>query len=62
MIQWVQSNWIGIVAGYLLFIKVITAVRDALDTTPDNDVNWFEKAVTMLNKLSGSLIAGKRIK
>jgi hypothetical protein len=60
--EWIQSNWVQIVAGYLLFIKVITTIRDAIDTTPGNDVNWFEKACTIMEKLGASLLTGKRAK
>lgn len=58
--DWIQQNWVGIVAGYLLFVKVITTLRDAIDTTPGVDVNWFERAVTILNKLTTALVTGKR--
>ena len=60
--EWIQANWVLIVAGYLLFIKVLTTIRDAVDTTPGNDVNWFEKAVTIMEKLGASLLTGKRVK
>ena len=60
MIEWIQSNWVSIVAGYLLFVKVITTLRDAIDTTPASDDNLFERAVTIINKLTNALVTGKR--
>lgn len=60
--DWITSNWAGIVAGYLLFIKLITVIRDILDSTPETDDNAFERAVTFLKKLGASLITGARPK
>jgi hypothetical protein len=60
--EWLQNNWVQVVAGYLLFIKVITTIRDAVDTTPGVDVNWFERTVTIMEKLGASLLTGKRAK
>ena len=60
MIQWIQSNWVQIVAGYLLFVKVMTTLRDAIDKTPESDDSWFERACTIMGKLGASLLIGKR--
>lgn len=57
-----MNFWTEVLVWYLFFIKVATIIRDALDTTPGNDVNAWEKAVTFLNKIGGALIAGKRVK
>jgi hypothetical protein len=60
--EWISKNWVEIVAGYVLFIQVMKAVRDAVDTTPGVDVNWFERTVTIMEKLMGSLTTGARPK
>lgn len=62
MVNWVQSNWVQIVAGYVLFIQVMKAIRDAIDTTPETDDNWFERACTIASKLLASLTVGARPK
>lgn len=56
----IQNNWVQIVAGYLLFVKVMTTLRDAIDATPASDDNWFEHACTIINKLTAALVTGKR--
>ncbi len=55
-------DWVQFVAGYLLAIKVITAIRDAVDSTPESDDNWFERAVTILKTTGQYLVLGKRAK
>ena len=60
--EWIQSHWVGIVAGYVLFIQVMKAIRDAIDTTPESDDNWFERACTIMGKLGATLITGQRAK
>jgi hypothetical protein len=55
-------NWTEVVVWYLFFIKVLTVVRDAVDSTPGDDVNAFERAVTFMNKIGASLLTGKRAK
>lgn len=60
--DWISGHWVEIVAGYLLFAKIMVAIRDAIDTTPGEDTNEFERAVTFINHLAGYLIAGKRPK
>ena len=60
MIEWIQQNWVQIVAGYLLFVKVMTTLRDAIDKTPASDDNWFERACTIITKLTAALVTGKR--
>ena len=59
MIDWINTfalehQWVGL--SLAVFIAVHTglkALRDALDTTPDTDDNWFEKAVTIMGKMVG---------
>jgi hypothetical protein len=58
--EWIQSHWVGIVAGYVLFIQILKAIRDAVDSTPNEDNNAWERACTILTKLGQSLISGKR--
>jgi hypothetical protein len=60
--EWIQSHWVEIVAGYVLFIQVMKAIRDAIDTTPGTDDNWFERACTIMQKLGATLITGQRAK
>lgn len=60
LITWFTQNWVGIIAVYLAVHKFLVSVRDVLDKTPATDDNWFEKAVTIMGKLGGYLIAGKR--
>jgi hypothetical protein len=62
MIQWWQEHWVGICAGYVLFIQVMKALRDAIDTSPSTDDNWFERACTIMSKLGASLMTGARPK
>ena len=62
MVEWIQSHWVGIAAGYLLVIKVLTTIRDAIDASPLTDDNWFERACTIMSKLGASLITGARPK
>lgn len=59
-IAWIQQNWVSLAAGYLLFVKVVTTLRDAIDTTPATDDNWFERACTIISKLGAALVTGKR--
>ncbi len=60
--EWIQSHWVEIAAGYVLFIQVMKAIRDAIDTTPESDDNWFERACTIMGKLGAALITGQRPK
>ena len=60
--DWLQQNWVTIVAVYLAVHKFLVAIRDVLDKTPATDDNIFEKAVTILGKLGGYLITGSRPK
>jgi hypothetical protein len=60
IIVWFQSNWVGIIAVYLAVHKFLVSVRDVLDKTPATDDNLFEKAVTVMGKLAGYLVTGKR--
>lgn len=60
IVQWVQANWVAIVAVFLAFHKVLVTIRDILDKTPGTDDNWFEKAVTVVGKLVSYLTTGKR--
>lgn len=48
--------WIPLVASlYLVAVKTLQGIRDAIDKTPATDDNWFERAVTILGKTIGYL-------
>lgn len=49
-----------VVIAFLVFNSVMKAIRDAVDTTPEKDVNAFEKFVTILGKIADYLTTGKR--
>jgi hypothetical protein len=54
--------WVGfVVLGILAVSKILTMVRDAIDTTPATDDNWFERTCTILKKV-GAALAGFRPK
>lgn len=58
----VKYPWLSLtIVIYLLSVKLIVGVRDAIDKTPASDDNWFEKAATILGKTIGYL-AGFRPK
>lgn len=58
----VKYPWLSLtIVIYLLVVKLIVGVRDAIDKTPASDDNWFEKAATILAKTIGYL-AGFRPK
>lgn len=57
-----KHPWVGLsLAIYLVVVKAIVGIRDAIDKTPATDDNWFEKAATILGKTIGYL-AGFRPK
>ena len=60
LIKWFTENWVGVIAVYLAVHKFLVSVRDVLDKTPATDDNFFEKAVTIMGKLAGYLVTGKR--
>lgn len=60
--DWIQNHWAEVISGYVLFIQVMKAIRDAIDTTPGTDDNWFERACTIMSKLTASLLTGARPK
>lgn len=62
VIDFVRDNWVQITVVYLAFVKFITVIRDAIDKTPGQDTNWFERLVTILEKTAGSLLLGQRPK
>lgn len=53
-------NWEQIALIYLLTVKFITGVRDAIDKTPLTDDNWIERTVTILGKTINYVTFGKR--
>lgn len=59
MIDWVQGHWAEILVIAVALHQVLKAVRDAIDTTPATDDNWFERLVTILGKVL-NYFAGKR--
>lgn len=49
--------WVPVAVGfYLVFVKVVQGLRDALDKTPNTDDNVFERAATIIVKLGGYLV------
>lgn len=58
-----QHAWVGMaIMGYLVFHKIITGIRDAIDKTPDTDDTPFERFVTISKKVAKFLGAGARPK
>lgn len=48
--------WVPLViALYLVVVKALQGIRDAIDKTPASDDNWFERTVTILGKTIGYL-------
>ena len=62
MVDFLQAHWMQIAVIYLAFAKFMTAIRDVVDATPGTDDNWFERTVTIINKLGGYLLLGQRPK
>lgn len=60
VIAWFQTNWVQITVVGLAVSKILTVVRDAIDKTPNTDDNWFERTVTIINKVAAQLLTGKR--
>lgn len=60
IVVWFQNNWVGVIAVFLAFHKILVSIRDILDKTPTTDDNGFEKFVTLVGKLLGYLGTGKR--
>jgi hypothetical protein len=60
IVNWFKDNWVSVGVIYLAAIKLLQAIRDAIDKTPASDDNWFEKLVTILTKAAGQLFLGKR--
>ena len=52
-------DWVKIGVLALAIHTFLKAIRDAIDTTPDTDDNWFEKLVTDIGKIVAYLF-GKR--
>lgn len=61
MIDWlnlfaIEHAWVGLTIAVLVALHTgLKAYRDAVDTTPETDDNWFEKAVTIMGKIVGYL-------
>lgn len=52
----IQHPWIPLtISIYLVAVKALQGVRDAIDKTPASDDNIFERAVTILGKTIGYL-------
>lgn len=65
---WIESfadkhTWIwaslAVLAAFQTFMK---GIRDAIDSTPDTDDNWFEKFVSVITKVSLYTFLGQRAK
>lgn len=52
----VNHPWVPLtIAVYLVVVKALQGIRDAIDKTPATDDNWFERTVTILGKTIGYL-------
>lgn len=52
----VNHPWVPVVLSiYLASVKLLQGIRDAIDKTPTEDNNWFERMVTILGKTLGYL-------
>jgi len=57
-----QHAWIGFGIAVIIALHTgLKAFRDAIDTTPDTDDNWFERSMTIFGKVVAYL-AGFRAK
>ena len=57
-----QHAWLGLTIAIVIAAHTgLKALRDAIDNTPQTDDNWFERAVTIMGKITGYL-AGFRAK
>ena len=57
-----QHAWIGLAIAIIIALHTgLKALRDAIDSTPQTDDNWFERTVTIMGKVTGYL-AGFRAK
>ena len=57
-----QHAWIGLTIAIIIALHTgLKALRDAIDTTPQTDDNWFERTVTIMGKVT-SYLAGFRAK
>lgn len=52
-------NWEHVLLILIFANTLLKGVRDAIDSTPDTDDNFFERGVTILGKVLGYLV-GKR--
>jgi len=59
MEQWWQSHWVGIGVIYLMVIKVLTAIQDAIDATP-KDAPILRKIVNVMNAVAQQIFLGNR--
>lgn len=52
--------WVGLTISIVIAAHTgLKALRDAIDTTPQTDDNWFERIVTILGKVSGYLVGSR---
>ena len=51
LIAKIQANWVQIGIIALASLALLKAIRDAIDTTPQSDDNFFEKTVSLLSKI-----------
>lgn len=57
-----QHAWVGLTIAIIIALHTgLKALRDAIDTTPQTDDNWFERTVTIMGKVT-SYLAGFRAK
>ena len=60
IIDFVKDNWVAITVVFLAFQTFLKAIRDAIDKSPETDNNLFEKFCTLIGKIGGYLLTGKR--
>lgn len=49
--------WVGLSIAVILGVHTgMKAIRDAIDTTPATDDNWFEKTVTIMGKIAAYFV------
>ena len=52
----IEHPWVPLaISIYLVTVKALQGIRDAIDKTPASDDNWFERTVTILGKTIGYL-------
>lgn len=56
LMNFVVAHWDKIALIALILSNVLKGIQDAIDTTPGNDINWIEKALTISRKVLGYIL------